>query len=180
MEDSRIVYYTFSDNLLKESCKNPAVINRAKLVHSLISSYKLLRFMNILPSKKCKYSEIRNFHSDDYCKILKDSGQLYDEDNEYANDEFGLGYDCPIWPELYDYVCEIAGSTLTSCRQLLQQDSADNSIVINWFGGWHHSQRDKAAGYCYINDIVLGILELRSKYQRILYIDLDIHHGKTI
>ncbi len=38
-------------------------------------------------------------------------------------------------------------------------------------------QRDEAAGFCYVNDIVLGILKLREKFNKILYIDLDIHHG---
>ena len=37
--------------------------------------------------------------------------------------------------------------------------------------------RDSAAGFCYVNDIVLAILKLREKYKRVLYIDLDIHHG---
>ena len=37
--------------------------------------------------------------------------------------------------------------------------------------------RDKATGFCYINDIVLCILKLRQRYNRILYIDLDQHHG---
>ena len=36
---------------------------------------------------------------------------------------------------------------------------------------------DEAAGFCYVNDIVLGILKLRESFTRILYIDLDVHHG---
>lgn len=37
--------------------------------------------------------------------------------------------------------------------------------------------RDEASGFCYLNDAVLGILRLRQKFDRILYIDLDLHHG---
>ena len=37
--------------------------------------------------------------------------------------------------------------------------------------------RDEASGYCYVNDIVLGILKLKEKFKKILYIDLDLHHG---
>lgn len=40
--------------------------------------------------------------------------------------------------------------------------------------------RDMASGFCYVNDIALAIMELRQKYNRILYIDLDVHHGKII
>ena len=37
--------------------------------------------------------------------------------------------------------------------------------------------RDAASGYCYCNDIVLAILRLQSKFCRILYVDIDVHHG---
>ena len=37
--------------------------------------------------------------------------------------------------------------------------------------------RDMASGFCYINDIVLAILKLRERYDRVMYIDLDVHHG---
>ena len=37
--------------------------------------------------------------------------------------------------------------------------------------------RDMASGFCYINDIVLAILKLRGRYDRVMYIDLDVHHG---
>jgi len=35
----------------------------------------------------------------------------------------------------------------------------------------------EASGFCYINDIVLAILELLKYHQRVLYIDIDVHHG---
>lgn len=37
--------------------------------------------------------------------------------------------------------------------------------------------RDEASGFCYVNDAVLGILKLREKYERVLYVDVDLHHG---
>ena len=33
-------------------------------------------------------------------------------------------------------------------------------IAINWAGGLHHAKRGEASGFCYVNDIVLAILEL--------------------
>ena len=32
----------------------------------------------------------------------------------------------------------------------------------------------------YVNDIVLAIHALRKKFERILYIDLDVHHGRCL
>jgi len=54
------------------------------------------------------------------------------------------------------------------------------NVAINWYGGWHHAKRDEAAGFCYINDAVLAILKLRQKYERVLYIDVDLHHGDGV
>ena len=53
-------------------------------------------------------------------------------------------------------------------------------IAINWAGGLHHAKKREASGFCYINDIVLGILELLRHVQRVLYIDIDCHHGDGV
>ena len=33
-------------------------------------------------------------------------------------------------------------------------------IAVNWGGGLHHAKKSEASGFCYVNDIVLAILEL--------------------
>ena len=38
----------------------------------------------------------------------------------------------------------------------------------------------EASGFCYVNDIVLAILELLKYHPRVLYIDIDIHHGDGV
>ena len=48
-------------------------------------------------------------------------------------------------------------------------------IAVNWAGGLHHAKKSEASGFCYINDIVLGIIELLRFKSRVLYIDIDVH-----
>ena len=36
------------------------------------------------------------------------------------------------------------------------------------------------AGFCYVNDLVLAILELLKYHARVLYLDLDVHHGDGV
>lgn len=43
-----------------------------------------------------------------------------------------------------------------------------------------HAPRTQASGFCYVNDCVLGILELLKTHARVLYIDIDIHHGDGV
>lgn len=38
----------------------------------------------------------------------------------------------------------------------------------------------QASGFCYVNDLVLGILELLKTHARVLYIDIDVHHGDGV
>ena len=39
-------------------------------------------------------------------------------------------------------------------------NSGRSDIAINWAGGLHHAKKREASGFCYVNDIVLSILEL--------------------
>lgn len=53
-------------------------------------------------------------------------------------------------------------------------------LTGSWSGGLHHAKRNAASGFCYVNDIVLAILELLKYHARVLYIDIDIHHGDGV
>lgn len=44
----------------------------------------------------------------------------------------------------------------------------------------HHTKCGECSGFCYVNDIVLGITELLRAHERVLYIDLDAHHGDGV
>jgi acetoin utilization deacetylase AcuC-like enzyme len=37
-------------------------------------------------------------------------------------------------------------------------------VAINWAGGLHHAKKKEAAGFCYVNDIVVSILVLLEYY----------------
>jgi acetoin utilization deacetylase AcuC-like enzyme len=55
----------------------------------------------------------------------------------------------------------------------------------------HHAKRGAANGFCYVNDIVLSILELKRpprssmmpkppRIKKVLYLDIDLHHGDGV
>ncbi|KAJ3195601.1 hypothetical protein HK101_011664 [Irineochytrium annulatum] len=62
----------------------------------------------------------------------------------------------------------------------MKLNRGESEIAINWGGGLHHAKKSEASGFCYVNDIVLGILELLRVFHRVLYIDIDIHHGDGV
>lgn len=90
---------------------------------------------------------------------------------------YNMGDDCPIFDGLYSYCSLYAGASLDAARKLTAHQS---DIAINWSGGLHHAKKSEASGFCYINDIVLAILQLLLYHPRVLYIDIDVHHGDGV
>lgn len=88
-----------------------------------------------------------------------------------------VGEDCPVFDGLYEF-CQLSAGGSVAGAVKLNKEAAD--IAINWAGGLHHAKKSEASGFCYVNDIVLAILELLKYHQRVLYIDIDIHHGDGV
>lgn len=177
---NNLVGFVHSENVLAHLDKLPKISGRASMVYKLIEAYGLLKYTRVLPSNAASETEMSRFHSADYLEFLKQC-QCDEEGEEVPyNDEtqeFGLSYDCPVFPDLFDYSCNVAGSTLTAAAAIV---TSKVQTAINWYGGWHHALKDSASGFCYVNDIVLGILKLQEKFQRVLYVDLDLHHGDGV
>lgn len=88
-----------------------------------------------------------------------------------------VGDDCPVFDGLYEF-CQISAGGSVAGAVKLNQGQSD--ITVNWAGGLHHAKRGEASGFCYVNDIVLAILELLKYHNRVLYIDIDVHHGDGV
>ena len=182
-----VVGYVYSNEVIAESNRIPKVKGRALHVHELIKSYQLLSRLKILASKPATIDDLKGFHSGgyiDYIRSLDDTAnRSTDEDGlldtTVVGEEFGLGYDCPSIPKLLTFMQEIAGSTMTAVKAVLEGNC---KIAINFHGGWHHSKPAEASGFCYVNDIVIGILYALKQpgVDRVLYLDFDLHHGDAV
>lgn len=87
------------------------------------------------------------------------------------------GYDCPSFDGLYDF-CQLAVGGSIDAADIIITGYSD--IAINWSGGFHHAKKTGASGFCYVNDIVICILQLLEQYPRVLYLDIDVHHGDGV
>ncbi|XP_031979503.1 histone deacetylase 8 isoform X1 [Corvus cornix cornix] len=148
----------------------------ASMVHSLIEAYCLLDQMKIVKPKVASMEEMASFHTDAYLQHLQKVSEEGDDDHPESV-EYGLGYDCPATEGIFEYAAAVGGATITAAQCLLDGKC---KVAINWPGGWHHAKKDEASGFCYLNDAVLGILRLRQRFDRVLYIDLDLHHGDGV
>ena len=95
----------------------------------------------------------------------------------------GIGYldqgDTPVMPGIYEAAALVAGTTLQAIRLIMQGECRR---AFNPIGGLHHARRDRAAGFCVFNDCGIAIEALRQEYQvqRIVYVDIDAHHGDGV
>lgn len=153
--------------------------HRLKLAHHLILTYGLYREMDCYRPHPASPGEMAQFHSEDYIaflsKVTPDNLRQYAASMQRFN--AGETTDCPVFDGLYEFTQLYTGASLDGAIQLAQQQT---DVAINWSGGLHHAKKGEASGFCYINDIVLAILELLKVHARVLYVDIDVHHGDGV
>ncbi|PRT54582.1 putative histone deacetylase HOS2 [Wickerhamiella sorbophila] len=157
--------------------KHPMKPFRLMLTDHLVLSYGMHNKMDWYKPRAATEDEIEQFHADEYVKFLQSVTPSTLDQFPDAPSKFNIGDDCPIFDGLYEYASICAGASVDASRKLINDQS---DIAINWSGGLHHAKKFEASGFCYVNDIVLGILNLLRVYSRVLYIDIDVHHGDGV
>jgi len=157
--------------------RHPMKPHRLTLTNSLVMNYGLYKHMKMYIPPTASSSDLRRFHADDYIDFL--SRVTPNNANDYAKyfQQYNVMEDCPIFDGLFEFCKKYTGASLQAAT-MLNNNQCD--VAINWSGGLHHAKKHEASGFCYINDIVIAILELLKYHPRVLYIDIDIHHGDGV
>ncbi|WVR09126.1 histone deacetylase RPD3 [Kwoniella sp. DSM 27419] len=178
-EDKRRVCYFFDSDIgnYHYGPGHPMKPTRIRMCHSLVMNYGLYKKMEIFRAKPATKREMSQFHTDEYVDFLHRINP--DNAQQFAKEQvkYNVGDDCPIFDGLFEYCSISAGGSMEGAARL-SRDKCD--IAVNWAGGLHHAKKAEASGFCYVNDIVLGILELLRYHSRVLYIDIDVHHGDGV
>ncbi|KAG5193134.1 hypothetical protein JKP88DRAFT_214431 [Tribonema minus] len=155
--------------------------HRVRMTHNLVLSYGLFEKMDVYRAPPASSAQMQAFHTESYLKffasVTPESHQVLKREEMLLLNAYGLGDEQPVFHEMYNYASAVAGASLSGAA-LLNAGKAD--IAINWSGGMHHAKKSKASGFCYINDCVLAIVELLKTHARVLYIDIDVHHGDGV
>ncbi|KAI9826987.1 MAG: histone deacetylase [Sarea resinae] len=156
---------------------HPMKPHRIRMAHSLVMNYGLYRKMEIYRAKPASRYEMTQFHTDEYVDFL----QKVTPDNmdAYAKEQgkYNVGDDCPVFDGLFEFCGISAGGSMEGAARL---NRGKCDVAVNWAGGLHHAKKSEASGFCYVNDIVLGIIELLRYKKRVLYVDIDVHHGDGV
>ncbi|KMQ45068.1 histone deacetylase RPD3 [Trichophyton rubrum] len=177
-DKKRIAYFYDSDvGNYAYVAGHPMKPHRIRMTHSLVMNYGLYKKMEIYRAKPASKFEMTQFHTDEYIDFL--AKVTPDNMDQYAKEQsrYNVGDDCPVFDGLFEFCGISAGGSMEGAARL-NRNKCD--IAVNWAGGLHHAKKSEASGFCYVNDIVLGILELLRFKQRVLYIDIDVHHGDGV
>lgn len=156
---------------------HPMKPHRLRLTHDLLRAYGILdQFDQVTPSRAAM-DTLTTFHTDDYVEFLRsvNSGNVHDHVERLSR--FNINEDSPLFDGLWEYCQCYAGGSIGAAQQLT---AGRYQYAVNWAGGLHHGKKQEASGFCYINDCVLAALELLRYFSRVLYVDIDVHHGDGV
>ncbi len=179
MDRSEKAVLVFSEQFGRHSYgpSHPLKVERLQLTMDLIAAYGLFDNPDApwVEARNAEEKDLLKFHSAEYLAMLKlvNTGQAPPQARR-----FGLGSgDNPVFTGLFDWSLLVAGATLECVRQVMDGDCR---IAFNIAGGLHHALADRASGFCYLNDPAIGISRMIESGLRVVYLDVDVHHGDGV
>lgn len=120
---------------------------------------------NLFQPRQLTSEEILAVHDDNYWHRLKNQQLTRQE-------ERASGF--PLSKSLVEREVTINGGTIQAAEFALEY-----GVAMNVAGGTHHAYRDKAEGFCLLNDIAIAAQYLldHTLADKILVVDLDVHQG---
>ncbi len=156
--------------------KHPLAIPRVTTCTDLCRAMGWLPDEAFITAPMADLAAVTRFHAADYVAALAraEAAQAVSEDDR-ARYRIGAEGN-PVYPEIYRRPMTSAGGVMLSAAL-----TAQGGIVHCPGGGTHHGRPNRASGFCYLNDPVLGILAwLDQGLERIVYLDIDAHHGDGV
>jgi acetoin utilization protein AcuC len=120
--------------------------------------------------------------SDDVLEWAHDAGYIeivkaFSGDPE-SRSRAGIGPgDTPAFAGMHEASAAVAGGSVAAMAAIL---AGDVEHAFHPGGGLHHAMPDRASGFCVYDDPALAIARARRDGLRVMYIDLDVHHGDGV
>jgi acetoin utilization protein AcuC len=152
---------------------HPLRVPRVSTVMDLARALDWLPPARFRASPRAKPAALALWHQPDYIAALQAAEGLAEATPE-MRDRFHLGTLAnPVFPEVFRRPATGAGGVMLAAELLAETPG----VIHVPGGGTHHGLPGRANGFCYLNDVVLGIKVLqRAGLTRIAYVDLDAHH----
>jgi acetoin utilization protein AcuC len=146
--------------------RHPLKPERLRRTIALLSSFGV----TMLDPGEGDPDDVLRVHDEDYVRAVQNP-DAFDRE-ELAM--FGIGTtDNPLFPGMFEAALTYVAGSAQAARDV--SDGA--KLAFNISGGLHHARRSRASGFCVFNDCAIAISILRERFQRVAYVDIDVHHG---
>lgn len=154
---------------------HPLSIPRVSLTLDLIRSLNALSEGEFIEARPASVTELGKYHQQHYIQAMQQA-QKQGKVDKYLREQYCLGtLENPFFPGFFDIPALATGASIQAAQCVLDGYSAFAPA-----GGMHHAMPGQAQGFCFFNDVVLAIMHLREAGKRVLYVDLDAHHGDGV
>jgi acetoin utilization protein AcuC len=156
--------------------KHPLAVPRVSVCTDLCRSLGWLPDSVYREAPEATDAQLARFHDPAYIAALRQA-QADQAVSDAVRARFRIGADGnPVYRDVFRRPATSAGGVMLAARL-----TADGGIAFCPGGGTHHGRRDRAAGFCFLNDPVLGLLTwLDLGLDNIVYLDIDAHHGDGV
>jgi acetoin utilization protein AcuC len=90
---------------------------------------------------------------------------------------YGFGsVDTPPFAGIWGASLGYCGGGVAAAKALVE----GAQLSYNMGGGLHHSQSNRASGFCVFNDPAISLAILKERFGKLLYVDIDLHHGDGV
>ena len=164
-----------SGHVLREG--HPMRPVRLRHTYALLRAYGAFEDEHALlvPPRPATLDELTTFHTEEYVETVRRLSSGEEADGERHG--FAAHGDNPVYPGMYEAALLSTGASVQAA-ELIADGQA--SAAFAPAGGLHHAMRGWASGFCIFNDPVVAINVLRKRGLRVVYVDVDAHHGDGV
>lgn len=156
--------------------RHPLRVPRVSTVMDLARALGWLPPDRFRASPRAKPAALELWHEASYVAALQ-AAEALGEATPEMRERFHLGtLSNPVFSEVFRRPATGAGGTMLAAELL----AATPGVIHVPGGGTHHGLPGRANGFCYLNDVVLGIKVLQRSLTRVAYVDLDAHHSDGV
>ncbi|WP_280356454.1 acetoin utilization protein AcuC [Nocardia otitidiscaviarum] len=150
---------------------------RLRFTMALAESLGLFDGVEALSPTAATEGDLLRVHTHDYIEAVKHARQP--DGQPPLAPPYGLGSpDNPVFPQMHEAASVIVGGTLAAAREIA---AGRTRRAVSIGGGMHHAMPASAAGFCVYNDAAVAISWLLDNgFDRIAYLDVDVHHGDGV
>lgn len=134
-------------------------------------------------------ADARRVHSEAYLDSFRKADELvtsgvslaemFGDGDEEANSFIRHGFlsgDNPPFPGMYQASMDFIAGTVRAAEGV--RDGVPLAMTLA--GGLHHCSRERASGFCLLDDPAIACSILRERFERVAYVDIDLHHGDGV